>query len=414
MESTVFGQFSRFSETDILPAEQHAYRPGRSIDTATATVASNQEDLKDRKLKRAMSSYDYSAAFDTMDPEAMIFMLEIWVESSDVELFKSYIENAEQMVRFNDAYSSRKPVPFGVRQGSIIGPTLFVVFMSSVYRYCLAGLRNTYMMGYADDNDGLAGDKTYDGLRSTTELLGARLVSFSARNKLVLNPAKTQIMANPQIGQISIGDSIITPSTSLELLGTTFECSGRFSQHNEIVAKDLKKRVGRVRRLSPHLPRGPLLREVGNALVVGKANCVAWVTRKANLPDNPNDTSPHLGQVALNDLARILTGYSRKDRIPVSTLITKARVPTLNEIVVKRAAVEAWKAVNGGALKQALIPVSSSTRHATQGLMKARTNSIPDTNMKRCWNYSTELREARSLNEARKVAKKLGTEARNL
>ena len=156
------------------------------------------------------------------------------------------------------------------------------------------------------------------------------------------------------------------------------------------------------------------MREIGNAIVIGKANTLAWVTREAHLPDKEPTSSSHIGQVSLNDLARVLTGHSRKDKIPIANLLTKAKVPTINEIVVKRSALEAWKSMNGGALKQALIPTGSTTRAASEGLVTSRTTSIPDTNMKRCWNLCPELRKAKSLNQARKAARKFGSEARNL
>lgn len=331
-----------------------------------------------------------------------------------VLLFESYFEGAEQMVRFNGTLSPRIPVPYGVRQGSIIGPSLFIALMSGVYRYCLEDLQDTYMVGYADDNNSLSGAQTYNELRQKMELTSARLVSFSANNKLAINPSKTQIMANPDLGEIKILDSVLIPGSTLDLLGTIFEVSGRFTKHNDRVDKDLRRRVGRIRRLSSHIPRGQLLREIGNAIVIGKANCGAWVTREAHLPDNCHSSTPHVGQVPINDLARILTGHTRKEHIPVSTLIDKANVPTLNEIVIKRAALEAWKALNGGVLSHALIRTSSSTRATSDGLVSARTDSLADTNMKRCWNICPQLRAATTLNQAKNAAKKLATENRNL
>ena len=121
----------------------------------------------------------------------------------------------------------------------------------------------------------------------------------------------------------------------------------------------------------------------------------------------------HPGQVALNDLARIITGNSRKDHIPTATLADKAGLPTLNEIVVKRSAVEAWKAMHGGALTGSIELVSSTTRASTNSLVQSRTNSRPDLNMRNCWNASEELRNADTLPAAKRAAKKLASESRH-
>ena len=139
-------------------------------------------------------------------------------------------------------------------------------------------------------------------------------------------------------------------------------------ENNDKVSKDLSRRVGAVRRLLPHISRGRLLREIGSALVIGKANYGCWVTRKARVTDDSASGIPqqnHSGQVALNDLARVLTGYTRKDRISVKDLADKAGIPTLNELVVKRASLEAWKARNGGVLSGSASETVSNTRAAT-------------------------------------------------
>ena len=121
----------------------------------------------------------------------------------------------------------------------------------------------------------------------------------------------------------------------------------------------------------------------------------------------------HPGQVALNDLARILLGLTRKDHIPTSTLADRAELPTLNEIVVKRSAVEAWKAMNDGALSGAIEYVGSSSRASTRGLVRANIRSRPNLNLEKCWNASSELREATTISAAKRAAKKLATEARH-
>ena len=219
-------------------------------------------------------------------------------------------------------------------------------------------------------------------------------------------------MAPSTVTSLKTGETEITPGSTLDILSTVFEYSGKFNKHNEIVAKDLSRRVGQVRRLTPHIPRGPLLREIGKALVIGKANCTAWVTREARL-SKPQVPKQHVGQVALNDLARVLTGHTRRQHIPLSVLNSKAGIPTYNEIIVKRAAVEAWKAMNGGALKKLLEQPSSSTRATNMGLVRARNDSIASINMRDCWNASPALREAKTIGAAKRAAHLLASEVRD-
>ena len=412
MEAILEDQFSSYVEENVLPDQQHAYREGRSVDTAISMTAFYLEEFKSKGLKRIGSAFDYSSAFDTMDPELLLEMFAPFMDSRSLDLLGDYFNGATQLVKWNDSYSNELPVRYGVRQGSILGPTLFITFISQVYKYCLDGLENAAMIGYADDNNGLVGTPKTEAPEEKTELLTARLVAFSARHGLALNASKTQIMAPPNTTEIRAGDTNITPGPTLEVLNTVFEYSGRFTQQNEIIAKDLTRRVGQVRRLTPHIPRGRLLREIGNALVIGKANCTSWVTREARL-SKPTTPKQHVGQVALNDLARVLTGHTRREHIPISQLTSKANVPTFNEIIVKRASVEAWKAVNGGALKHLLELPSSSTRATNMGLVRSRNDALACLNMRNCWNASPALREAKTIGAAKRAAKLLASEVRN-
>ena len=187
------------------------------------------------------------------------------------------------------------------------------------------------------------------------------------------------------------------------------------TKNHESISSDLRKRVGAVRRLSSALPRGKLLREVGQSLVIGKVQSSCWITRKARLnTDTSVPTQKHEGQVALNDLARILTGKKRSEHINTSDLAAKAGIPTLNEVIIRRAGLEAWKACRGGALKNSVRENSARSRAATLGLVERSSNSVADTNIANCWNASAKLRTATTVSGAKEAARELAASSRNL
>ena len=302
------------------------------------------------------------------------------------------------------------------QEGSVIGPVIFIVYVARLFDYCLKDLKHSAMVGYCDDNTGILGAKTASELSDNAEIFIARLSAFSARREIILNADKTQLLCSSSaIDVLNVGEMSLSPKKNLDLLGTIFESNGRFALNNESVAKDLSCRVGAVRRVLPHVSRGPLLREIGLALVIGKANYAAWITREARTRDQSSISSQqHIGQVAINDLARVLTGKSRKDRVRIIDLMNKARIPTYNEIIVKRASFEAWKAFNGGVLSSQLISSAESTRNAINNIVRPKTQSIADKNLANCWNASPELRSAQNKSSAKKAAAKLASEFRFL
>ena len=92
----------------------------------------------------------------------------------------------------------------------------------------------------------------------------------------------------------------------------------------------------------------------------------------------------------------------------------RAKIPSLNEIVVRQAALNAWKAVNGGALAEFLQPRDSRTRAAECNLRRpVSRRCIAISNMANCWNASQPLRNAKTIGEARSAARKLANSVRH-
>ena len=87
-------------------------------------------------------------------------------------------------------------------------------------------------------------------------------------------------------------------------------------------------------------------------------------------------------QVIGNDVARSIVGKRRADRVPVQELLSAARLPPLNHLVVRGIAAEVWKALKGPktSLGRLLGDPGAGTRHtrATEAaLLKAPTRLAP-------------------------------------
>ena len=106
-------------------------------------------------------------------------------------LFTDYIRGLKLYVNVDGSHSSTRDVTLGVRQGSILGPVLFLVFIKGLP----SALQSTVADIYADDTT-ISYSTDYkvppqaisDGLQSDLD----RLQKWSDNNKMILSETRTK------------------------------------------------------------------------------------------------------------------------------------------------------------------------------------------------------------------------------
>jgi len=417
MERVLYDQLSAYVESQrLLPDEQHGFRPGRGLDSALAIFLTQVSAAKQAGDHAAVLAFDYSAAFDTIDHSTLLQRMEPWMGDRALQLVRSYLDGGSQRVKWNGSISNRQSMRFGVRQGSILGPLLFIILTSTLPSATrVAGVQCCL---YADDTSALIKGASWQEVTASAQLFCDKMASYSAANGLALNLDKTQLLyLGGHKGSISVGKQTIEPRASLSLLGVSIDSTLRFNLHHETLVVDLRRRLGAIRRMASHLPRGKLLNEIAQALFVGRLQSCAWVTHLARLTEGSPSTGEEAAiQVLLNDVARALLGLRRSDKVRRPDLLLWAGLPALNEVVVRGAAMAAWRAARtDGPLRCLVSHHDPRTRAAAGELIKpCCAHSTAGTNMASCWNRSPALRAATTQHAARTAARRLAGSMRAL
>ena len=135
---------------NLMDPFQSAYRSGHSTETALLRVQTDIRCAFGEKKVVLLAMIDLSAAFDTVDHEMLLKILASnGVSGSSLQWFRSYLTNRQQIVTVSGAQSEARWLTSGVPQGSVVGPLLFTIYVSSLGPL-LRSLGVNYHL-YADD-----------------------------------------------------------------------------------------------------------------------------------------------------------------------------------------------------------------------------------------------------------------------
>ena len=139
-----------------------------------------------------------SAAFDTVDHTLLLQQLKeaYGFNDSVLQWFKSYISSRTCSVNINDSFSNLICLLFGVPQGSIVGPILFILYTKHIQHIAQKyGLR---IQLYADDTQlyiAFEGTNTLDAVLCKERIENCLKEKFWICAKyLKLNEGKTKLL----------------------------------------------------------------------------------------------------------------------------------------------------------------------------------------------------------------------------
>ena len=132
IEHAMSDQLRPFIEqSELIPRYQSAYREFHSTETALCRIYNDLVISVSSGKPCLLVVLDLSAAFDTIDHRILLGYLYSFAIRGDVHLLlQSYLEGRIQRVVIGDALSEPEPLHFGVPQGSVLGPVVFVLYAS--------------------------------------------------------------------------------------------------------------------------------------------------------------------------------------------------------------------------------------------------------------------------------------------
>jgi len=249
IEKIVLRQLSQhLHSNNLFYPLQSAYRTDHSTETALLKIVNDLLTSLDDNQVSLLSLLDLSAAFDTVDHSILLSRLQHTFGISDICLswFHSYLSGRTQVVSVNGLSSSPSVLQFGVPQGSVLGPLLFVLYTHPVSE--IVSFHTLSHHSFSDDNQ-LYKSSHISQLPSiihSTQACISDLKSWMTNNKLQLNNDKTELificpsrlLSSDQIpSSVQLDNCSIIPSQTVRNLGVTLDQTLSFHQYVSSVCR---------------------------------------------------------------------------------------------------------------------------------------------------------------------------------
>lgn len=133
-------------EANLLPKHQFGFREQHStIEQVHRTVRTINDCLENKEFCSA-AFLDVTQAFDKVWHAGLLYKIKQYLPHCYFDLLRSYLNDRHFLVKYNDAFTKLYPIKAGVPQGSVLGPTLYLLFTSD-----LPSTNNSITATFADD-----------------------------------------------------------------------------------------------------------------------------------------------------------------------------------------------------------------------------------------------------------------------
>ena len=131
-----------------MPKGQFAYRKGLGTCDALITIMHELQCALDSGAEARLVQLDFSAAFDRVSHEGLLFKLrDRGIGGNVISIIEQFLTSRRQRVKIDGSFSEYVNVVSGVPQGSVLGPLLFVIYTADLF-----DVVENRLVNYADDS----------------------------------------------------------------------------------------------------------------------------------------------------------------------------------------------------------------------------------------------------------------------
>ena len=254
-----------FETNNLFYDEQYGFRKKYSTKLSLASLANDMSKSLDEGKITLGVFIDFRKAFDTINHNILCKKLEYYgVKGLHLQWIRNYLSDRTQFVTYDGKLSCKKDVTCGVPQGSVLGPTLFLIYINDLP----ASSEHFTFKIFADDTNLFhtfpTDEHDIDMLPINRHLQD--VVNWCKVNKLTINMSKTNYIVirgrhrSVNIkGEMKIENSLINEVDSVPFVGLNIDKHLNWKVHIQKVNANIRKKVGILYRLRNFVPMNILV-----------------------------------------------------------------------------------------------------------------------------------------------------------
>ena len=186
----------------LIHPDHHGFLQNHSTATALQQLVDTWLRAADRGKLSATILLDLRAGFDVINHQLLIQKLQEYkFDENALSWFSEYLDGRQQCVQVESSFSSFLSVPWGVPQGSILGPLLFLIFINELPDIVKhfdeeteASIEESSIVVFADDNSPTTVHEDPLVLQNNIQAVGTLVTDWFKKNDISCSSEKTKLL----------------------------------------------------------------------------------------------------------------------------------------------------------------------------------------------------------------------------